>query len=128
MGKSKVTLKLGHLLAMMVILFATVGMHLIHPAFHHSMPGCANRAGDSPQHRAQFVSTDSRPHIRLYDQCPICLFLSNFHSQVNPPEPSVMALDYVSENLVAFKLAILQKFHGRVLGSRAPPQFHSLRV
>jgi len=128
MRKLKIALKLGHLLAMMAIFLAAVGMHLIHPAVHHSMPTCADRAGDSPQHRAQLSLTGSHTHIQSYDQCPICLFLSKFHSQVSSSEPSVVALDYASKDLVAFEFVILQKSCGLALGSRAPPQLPSLRV
>jgi len=128
MGKSRAALKLGHLLALTAILLAAVGIHFVHPTFHQNMPACADRAGDFPQQRAQFGSTNSHPHIRLYHQCPICLFLSNFHSENSSPEPLVMAHDYAPKNFAAFKLAILQKSCGLVLGSRGPPQLSILGV
>ena len=128
MRQSNVALKLGHMLAMMAILLGAVGMHLVHPAFHQSMTACAHRADDSPQHRQQLSSTGSQPHMRPYDHCPICLLLSNFHSQSSPSEPAVVALDYVPENVVVFEAVLLHKFCGLALGSRAPPQLPSHRV
>jgi len=128
MRKSKVALKLVHLLAMMAMLFAAVGMHVVHPAFHHSVPVCVGRADDSSRHRVQFSLTGSHNHIQLYDQCPICLFLSKFHLEESRLEPSVVALDYVPENVVVFEVVILQKSCGLVLGSRGPPHLPSHRV
>jgi hypothetical protein len=128
MRQSNVALKMGHMLAMTAIFFAAVGMHLVHPAFHQNMPAYADRADGPPQHRAQPAGTGSHPHIRPYDHCPICMFLSKFHSQANSSELPVVTLGYAPKDLAAFEIAILQKPCGLTLGSRAPPHLPGHRV
>jgi len=115
MMRAKLPTKAIHLFSLLVLLFGTVGVQLIHQHFHHHRPLLADTGCRSSQSYQKTAC-----HER-HKACPICEILVSFQliadglpdRELSCPPPSHMAR--------GFPLGLLPTSCLHVFEARAPP-------
>ena len=119
----------GHALlltALLAILFASVGSHIVHPAFHEhryarAWANAGSRSGGLPRRGGSQESEASAGHVRGQGPCPICLLLAAFHATSDLPVGLARGIDAVPDRRCppAVRAAQLPFWAGHA--ARAPP-------
>ena len=127
--RTMVDRRYGHaflLMALLAILFASVGAHIVHPAFHEHLctRGRANDGSPSANLHRRAGSQESHPragHVCGHGPCPICLLLAAFHATCNLPVDLVRCIDGAPERPCRPAVLAAQLPFWAAHAARAPP-------
>lgn len=113
-------------MALLAILYAGIGMHVVHPAFHEH-----GRATALPNHGVPSAGIHlclrwaegpgAACHLCGDGPCPICAFLAAFHAACGVPVGLVLCIDEAPERLRSLGRPAVQSAFWSPTGARGPP-------
>jgi len=105
------------IIALSVLLFSTVGIHFVHPFFHHHY--YCKSLTDSKQSS----SLIHKKHVEYQANrhCPICSFLKHFHIYKINPFTFLSLLALLSIFRFLFESVILKQTKFLLIPPRSPP-------
>lgn len=119
-----IAFRLGCTLGLVAVLFAAIGIHVLHPLFHsgecHPGFACVHHDHAGAQHKAH--DDQEEPELSAaHPHCPICEFLAWFQPTVPEPAQGVALVERLSSNRVPARWAEPPAPALCVTSSRAPP-------
>lgn len=115
------------ILALAAILFSTVGIHFLHPFFHHHY--CPEDIASSALSDSQVKTPVNEPdHIinSKEDHCPICSFLLHFHLYQVVVSLLLRQLAACEEFVKAILFIFIKQVNCFPVQPRGPPVFSFL--
>jgi len=124
MAKSRHLMKTTSVLSLLVFLFATVGIHLIHPFMHHyHCHKCSLHAACIDSEHAPLAVHEKRSGDKSHGECPICSFLLHFNLHKVEPHALPDQRECLRGFPFAFKSAFVKQIAFQPIQPRAPPAF-----
>jgi len=113
-------------MALLASLWASVGMHVVHPAFHeHGRAAAPLNHGVPPAGIHLCARWEEGPGAacRLWGDapCPICAFLAAFHAACDEPAGPLLCTDEAPEHFRSFGRPAVQSAFWSPTGARGPP-------
>ena len=114
--------KVACALALLALLLATVGIHYVHPAFHHRDDHCDSRCPAPDQRPANHSVIEAGAELAAQWRCPICTFLAEYRADIPARQPHVEWGHRVVVATPHEEHVVTIRAQRAPLGPRAPPR------